>query len=107
MRACGIPFAYISWACLCFVVQVSYGEKTAENTEFLWPWSVMVHSPVSVRQILTVLSYDAVRPSAPSVLNTAERTRTWGTLHPFPDDAMFCPTTHQPLWETVSLTSWP
>ena len=39
------------------VVQAAYGEKTAENTEFLWPWSVMVHSPVSVRQILTALSF--------------------------------------------------
>ena len=57
------------------VVQAAYGEKTAENTEFLWPWSVMVHSPVSVRQILAVLSLDAVRTSPLSVLNTAECTR--------------------------------
>ena len=29
------------------------------------------------------------------------------TLHPFPDDAKLCPAAHQPLWETVSLASWP
>ena len=51
------------------------GLKTADVTRPLWPWSVVVHSPVSVHQTLAVPSTGAVRIRPPWGLKTAEFTQ--------------------------------
>ena len=51
------------------------GLKTADVTRPLWPWSVVVHSPVSVRQTFAVPSTGAVRIRPPWGLKTAEFTQ--------------------------------